>query len=60
MFIKIIKRIISLFNDDNDECFYINKDNDNKCYGVLGGDNWSDYLCYSCINCKHRSSYFKL
>ena len=34
-------------------CFIDNCSEDSSCRGLLGGDSLSDYVSYSCINCKY-------
>lgn len=36
-----------------DNCFLEHKDEDEKCYGLYGGDSWSENHCYKCMDCPH-------
>jgi hypothetical protein len=50
MFRKIKDFFIEL--KTKDKCFE-EHNKDGVCNGLVGGDSWSDYLCYSCMDCPH-------
>ena len=54
-FLKIfcIHNYIKMRTRDN--CFSEHKDKDEKCYGLHGGDSWSEDYCYECMDCPHLS-----
>ena len=49
--------IKELFVIDKDKCFEENKNEEGVCYGLAGGDKWSEYHCYQCLDCPHLTIY---
>ena len=41
----------------NKNCYETYKNKDNICYGMVGGDKFSDYTCYSCIGCPYHTPF---
>lgn len=52
---KLFSKIIEILDLHNDKCFEEHKHEDGKCYGLVGGCWATDYLCESCISCKHHT-----
>ena len=50
---KFIKSIKSFLDLNNDRCYEEHKNNDGKCYGLVGGTKSTEYLSESCIGCDH-------
>lgn len=54
-----IQRCLEKMHQRNDEnknkCFEEYKSSDGKCYGMVGNDNSTAFLSYSCINCPHHT-----
>lgn len=53
------QRIKECFLIDKDKCFEENKNEKGICYGLYGGDKWSEYHCYQCMDCPHLTIYMK-
>ena len=49
----LINKILNLIKRRRADCFSDNCSKDGICHGILGGDNLSDYVSYSCLNCKY-------
>lgn len=53
---KIINWVVNRFDLNNEKCFKkIGKDG--YCYGILGGDSYTDNVSYHCVSCKHWKCY---
>lgn len=50
--IEFIKRFFHELRT-KDKCFSEHKNKNNICYGMHGGDNWSDNHSYQCLDCPH-------
>lgn len=60
-FVVVIKRVF--FTSYYDKCY---EDMENRgvtifgtCYGQSGGDKYTDYLSYSCVDCPYFNKLFK-
>ena len=42
----------------NKNCYENYKNKDGICYGMVGGDKFSDYTCYSCIGCPYHTLFY--
>lgn len=40
-------------------CYEENKNAKGICYGVYGGDSYTDHLSYACIGCPYHTPYFR-
>jgi hypothetical protein len=49
----IIERIRKHDTISRDKCYKEYGESNGKCYGICGGDKSTDYLSYSCMNCKY-------
>jgi hypothetical protein len=56
---KLVEKIINIFDLRNDACFEEHKDEDGKCYGLVGGSKSTDYLSEHCMSCKHHTLLIK-
>ena len=52
--IELIKRFFHELRT-KDKCFEKHKNKNNICYGMYGGDNWSENHSYECMDCPHLS-----
>lgn len=42
-----------------EECFNEHKNDQGICYGLYGGDKFSDNLSYSCIDCPYHTPFVR-
>jgi hypothetical protein len=42
-----------------EECFEMYKSTDGKCYGVVGGTRYTDYLSEYCVDCPYHTMIVK-
>lgn len=59
----MIALIISALTFDHDYCYYESMKNgradENGCDGCFGGDEYTDYLMYTCVDCPHFKNHIK-
>lgn len=42
-----------LYHFSREHCYNMRKDIFGMCHGVVGGDKYTDYLSYSCVDCPY-------
>lgn len=50
---------IETFMITREECFEMYKSTDGKCYGVVGGTRYTDYLSEYCVDCPYHTMIVK-
>lgn len=59
----MIDKILTFFeqkrNKSQEQCYNENKNAEGICYGVYGGDSYTDHLSYACIGCPYHTLYFR-
>lgn len=58
---NVLKSIVNRVKKRNvatrKKCYEENGNKDGTCYGLYGGDRYTEYLQYGCIGCKYWQCY---